>query len=58
MTKGTGNWGSDQYLACDDGFIRMWVYIRMWAICIWVKTDQITHFKYVQFIYYMSIITQ
>ena len=27
MTKGTGNWGSDQYLACDDGFIRMWVYI-------------------------------
>ena len=27
MTKGTGNWGSGQYLACDDGFIRMCVYI-------------------------------
>lgn len=44
-----GNLGSDQYLDYDDGFR---------SIYIWIKIYQITHFMYVRFIYYMSIIPQ
>ena len=55
--RGTGGLGADQHLGCDDGFISMCVYMRG-GHTYTGQIDQITHFKYVQFIYYTSVITQ
>ena len=57
VTAGMGALGGDRYFDCDDGFLSMCAYMCVGHTCVG-QIDQSTHFKYVQFIYYMSITNQ